>query len=218
MRTRGGGLNYALPITYHRIYLYMMYGPIAPKYMISPCAAWANYPRVLGWTHKGWSILLSLAQMLYSYIGEIFFIGGGVYEKIYEAFTERGVYKNLLPGGGGSTKIYRWRRGGLRKISEFCRISTHPPPPILNEHSLILEITPLKFLLITSHRLISCLWVYLARIWACVALLLIFIKLSTHSFYSTQLLTGVIVSFDSPSQTDRHTDLDFSMDVKWKEI
>ena len=25
-------------------------------------------------------------------------------------------------------------------------------------------------------------------------------------------------SFDSPSQRDRHTDLDFGMDVKWKEI
>ena len=30
----------------------------------------------------------------------------GVYEQFYEAFTERGVYENLLPAGGGSTKIY----------------------------------------------------------------------------------------------------------------
>ncbi len=46
----------------------------------------------------------------------------GVYEKLYKAFTEMGVYKNLLPAGavGGGQRKCNAKGGGSTKISEFC--------------------------------------------------------------------------------------------------
>ncbi len=48
----------------------------------------------------------------------------GVYEKVW------------ITWGGGVYVNFALKKGGLRKISEFITISTHPLPPILNEHSL----------------------------------------------------------------------------------
>ena len=47
----------------------------------------------------------------------------------------REVYKNYLQEGG-ERKFTAKGGSCLRKISEFCRISTHSPPLILNGHSL----------------------------------------------------------------------------------
>ncbi len=55
----------------------------------------------------------------------------GVYKKVYTGLTKRGVYENLLPVGGGSTKIYGYRRGGVyEKILHFDEIRPIPPSDI----------------------------------------------------------------------------------------
>ncbi len=44
---------------------------------------------------------------------------------MYDGFTKMGGYGNLLPTGGGQRK-FSAKIGGLRKMSEFCQISTDP--------------------------------------------------------------------------------------------